>query len=516
MEDFTLEEVIAAVTKVKGKMSSGIDNIPLKLAKLYGLAHPHDYLDLFNHILHTGFPKVWKTARIVPVPKKGDLTEVKNYRPVSNLCSLSKIFERCIHARLTKLDVYNQLIGNHQHGFREFHSTTTCLMTLRDYIANAIDKGNHAVLYSLDLTAAFDMLRIDTFYNKFKNVIPDGLLKIIDFLTYRSYYVNVGKAKSTEIPVEKGCPQGSVLGPVLFNMYVGECLLGLKECSFVSYADDTYVLNESPNLDDAITKTQENINRHMANLREVGMVVNQSKTEIVVFSRNGDHEKSKIVLNDGTILESKNSIKALGVWFDHRLKWDTHIKDLRKRIIRIINGLKIIRRKLTFKQAITIVTSQALSILYYACPAWLSPSIGKSEMKDLESIHFKALRVVVCDYRQRLSRDTISTRTNRLPPRLWCQFSAATILIKMWQNNQPQDLKCSAFVNTYKKTRYPGLLFGFDSSNYKIGKQITSNWCGKVLSQIKVPWSDSVLSKDRIRTVLKSTFYPFSFLVFNF
>jgi len=261
MEDFKLEEVKNAISKVKGKMSSGIDGIPLKLVKLYGLVLPEVYLGLFNSVLSKGFPKLWKRARIVPVPKKGDLTDVKNYRPVSNLCSLSKVFERCLHARLTKLAVYEQIIGSHQHGFREYHSTTTCLMTLRDYIAESIDTGKHSILYSLDLSAAFDMLRIDSLFEKLKDHIPGGLLRIIiDFLSERSFRVNVATSMSNSISVDRGCPQGSVLGPILFNLYVGNCLSGLERCSYVSYADDTYVLNYGDTLDEAKERATRNMN----------------------------------------------------------------------------------------------------------------------------------------------------------------------------------------------------------------------------------------------------------------
>jgi len=99
---------------------------------------------------------------------------------------------------------------------------------------------------------------------------------------------------------------------------------------------------------------------------------------------------------------------------------------------------------------------------------------------------------------------------------LWCQFSAATILMKVWQTGHPSILKDSFFINTYTKSRSPGLLFGFDTSSRKIGRQLTSNWCGGVLSQINVPWTNDLLSKDRIRTLLKSVFYPENFIVFNY
>jgi len=408
MDYFTLEEVTNAIKKVKGKMSSGVDGIPLKLVKLYGQCYPEVYQDLFNNVISNGYPKLWKKARIVPVPKKGDLTDVKNYRPVSNLCSLSKVFERCIHARITKMAVYDRLIGDHQHGFREFHSTTTCLMTLRDYIAESIDTGKHGILYSLDLSAAFDMLRIDLLYENLKDDIPSGIMRIIiDFLSERTFRVNVGTAMSDPISIDRGCPQGSVLGPILFNLYVGKCMSGLEGCNFVSYADDSYVLNYGNTIDEAKSAARKNMIKHISNLREAGMVVNQAKTEVIAFSKSKAVNTIEIDLDDGTRLQSAKKIKALGIWIDDKLKWDAHVKELRKRIVKITSGLKLIRRKLNLKQAINIVTAQALSILYYASPAWFTPNIGKRELSDIERIHFKALRVAVCDYRQRLSRDTI-------------------------------------------------------------------------------------------------------------
>lgn len=100
--------------------------------------------------------------------------------------------------------------------------------------------------------------------------------------------------------------------------------------------------------------------------------------------------------------------------FDHRLKWDIHISELGLRITRILNGLKIIRRKLTLKRATTIITAQALSIMYYAFSAWLTPSLGRKEIDDFEKIHFKALRVVVRDYKQRMNREIMSIYDGRV------------------------------------------------------------------------------------------------------
>jgi len=137
-------------------------------------------------------------------------------------------------------------------------------------------------------------------------------------------------------------------------------------------------------------------------------------------------------------------------------------------------------------------------------------------LADLEKVHFKALHFVVCDYHQRMSRDIISSKTNRLSTRIWCKFACASSLMNIWMSVYPSTLKVMAFQNTYTNERHTGLIYGFDSSNTKIGKQITKNWCGAVLSQIKVLWTTSLLNKDRIRKLLKTTFYPHNLIPFDF
>lgn len=113
-------------------------------------------------------------------------------------------------------------------------------------------------------------------------------------------------------------------------------------------------------------------------------------------------------------------------------------------------------------------------------------------------------------------QDLISSKTNRLSLRLWCKFACASFLMNTWMSGSPLSLNWKVFQNTYTNDRHQGLLYGFDSTRTKIGRQITKNWCGSVLSQIKVPWTTSLLSKDRIRTIMKTTFYPYNLVPFDF
>jgi len=164
---------------------------------------------------------------------------------------------------------------------------------------------------ALDLSAAFDMLRPDIFFELYKDQIPDGILRLLmDFLQNCNFFVSVGEARSNVIPVERGCPQGSVLGHVLFSLFVGKIVENLKCNFFVSYADDSYVGNSGKDLPQVISAVKSNILAHAEALRKIGMVVNEKKTEIIAFQRSGEHEKITIDLSADITLNVNNLLIA--------------------------------------------------------------------------------------------------------------------------------------------------------------------------------------------------------------
>jgi len=387
MTNLSYSELTSALEHYKTKMSAGPDGIPMRLVKFYTQKRPNVILEVFNEIIAKGFPDDWRLARVTPIPKKGDMSNLSSYRPVSNLSSISKLFERCILHRLMALPNFLDLVGSNQHGFLPYHSTTTCLLELKDTICDALDEKKQVLAYSLDLSAAFDMLRPDTFNSLLKDKIPIELLGMLqEFLSNRKFYVEINGKASSVIEIDRGCPQGSVLGPILFNMYTSCIKEKLPSDAFLtSYADDSYVVLKDDNVEDLVMKTEACLSSHINHLEEIGMKVNESKTEIVLF---GASQPGVLINVRGEAVGSKDCIKALGITIDKGLSWKPHVANIRSRVMKVIGGVRMIRNKLSIKQTTSIVTAQVLSLLYYACSVWLTPSINKKSMRTIESLHF--------------------------------------------------------------------------------------------------------------------------------
>jgi len=294
----------------------------------------------------------------------------------------------------------------------------------------------------------------------------------------------------------------------LFNLYVGNIAQTLPSgARITSYADDSYVSCVAKSFEEAKGLTERCITTHILELRKLGMVVNETKTEIVCFTKSKDPREEDFSVN-GKCVKSKPFLKALGITFDHRMKWSEHVKQLSGKVRRLLCGLKIIRKKLTEEQTNVLVTSQVLSVLYYAAPVWLTPHLQGPEIRKIESLHFRSLRIVIRDYRQRVHREWVTASTRRIPPRLWLKFAAASLALKTWTTQTPRNLFASMFSNTYSKNRSPGLLYAFDASKSSIGRSSTRNWIGMTLGQIKIRWTNVPLSKDQIRVIMKKTFEP--------
>jgi hypothetical protein len=469
--DITPLEVALVSRTLKPKKSYGIDGIPMCIVKdLEPYLRSH-YSRLFR-LASIKQPSIWKLARVIPLHKKGDRTEPSNYRPISNLCSIGKFFEKII---LNKLNEYGDLEGNHQHGFKAKHSTTTAVLDVQKALAERLDMSQNCVIYSVDLSAAFDMLRRKTLVNDLiSNKLFDyRLIRVLDdFLSDRKCVVEVDGTRSEMFDVELGCVQGSVLGPKLFNLYTRQIPAILSSNAHITtYADDSYVIISLPK--DADLNISEEVGaclfRHVEYLKGLGMVVNQDKTEIMyVQSKKSESCSASIVCGSSTILPL-DKMKVLGLTMDSSLNWSKHIALTINKLSRLTGALRFMRKRLPDDKFLQVLTSQYYSTCYYANQVWLGSHTRMIDIRKLNGLHYKLLRIATKDWKNRTPRSVLD-EVGRARPTTWSKYSTASTAIKILRDKVPVRLHRHLKDTLYYERRASNVIKFFDKSSKRVGR----------------------------------------------
>jgi len=495
---FSREEVVSAAKKLKSKMCKGEDEIPLKVIKDVAVLKPDLFTNLFNKIPVDGIPVKWKTAIITPIHKSGSKTKVEQYRPVSNLNSLSKLFEKVVLSKLEGIDD-----GDFQHGFKKGRNTTTAALELQDFISSELDKGKVVGTYSLDLSAAFDLLRPNQFKTMLEYKIPKDLLPIImDFMSFRNFKVQIGTQRSEARFIKVGCVQGSILGPKLFTLYMSHLESAMKPGShLVAYADDAYVSVAESTHEEVKTKLEEQLETHENFLETIGMVTNTSKTELIYFSRKPIMDPPSLNVKGISIQPSK-TIKVLGLMFQDDLKEEAQLARTLKSCKFLVPKLKFLGRFLSKEHLKTVITAQFFSRLYYGCETWLHEISSARTWKMLNSLHYRVLRVILKDYNNTISRSEIDRVIKRATPRQWSYYTTSKLAINLMNGTTPlgRKLKSKCYVND----RNPGRGTISDTSRLKIGRFSLANRL-QCLRRLNFDWCTGI-SKDLLRINLKKCF----------
>ena len=261
----------------------------------------------------------------------------ENYRPISVLTCFSKLLEKITHKRLISYIEKHNILSKHQYGFRKNRSTEHAIIELTDKISKAIDDGKYTIGIFLDLSKAFDTVNHDILLKKLEHYgIRGNCLKWFEsYLHERMQIVKFGHHKSNKLIISTGVPQGSILGPLLFLLYINDIENCSKIISFVMYADDTNAFHSDKCLKSLTHVMQEEMNEVIKWLNVNKLSINTTKTKYIIFkSRNKKCDiEIDIKLNDN-IIQQASHIKFLGVILDRELTWKNHINSVVKHIIK--------------------------------------------------------------------------------------------------------------------------------------------------------------------------------------
>ena len=375
-ENETESEIEKIIDNIKKEVATGPDTIPSKIIKQAKLIIS-PYITKIINLSYTNkqFPDTLKKAIIKPIHKNDDKNDISNYRPISILTVLSKIFERAALNQLLKYFEKYSLISFLQHAYQKNKGTVTCLFELLNDVYESIDQKYKVALVSLDLSKAFDTINHNLLLKKLKNfnLNTDSVDYISSYLSNRTQVSNFGKYTSSEEKIMSGVPQGSILGPFLFLCFVNDLPdIFQNVCKFKAYADDTQLLVFDKNLDGLKNKVENVIKIAQTWYNKNGMKNNSSKSEILVISTK-KADKIKIEVMEENILKtvkSKRSIKILGVHIDKTLSWSKQIGIVKKNATNIIRKIHRINKFLPLKLKMILYNTLIVPIFNYADIFW--------------------------------------------------------------------------------------------------------------------------------------------------
>ena len=343
-------KVFLLLSKLCKSKATGLDKISARLLRESADLIANSLCSIFNRSINSGvFPDEWKCCKVIPLFKQGARSDLNNYRPISIIPVVAKVFERIIYDQIYDYLTKNGLLSDQQSGFRSLHSTVTALLEVTNDWAYNIDKGSVNAVVFLDLKKAFDTVDHHILLSKLYEYGVRGT----SYHWFRSYLDNrkqkcfVNGSLSNSQSLTCGIPQGTILGPLLFLIYIND----LPNCLSISkprmYADDTH-LTFGSNCVDTINEV---LNRDLAKVNEWlianKLTLNASKTEFMLIGsrqRLCTFDKSPSLSIDDKSIKHVSSTKSLGVHIDENLSWNVHIETIAKKIASGLGALKRCRR----------------------------------------------------------------------------------------------------------------------------------------------------------------------------
>ena len=422
------------ITSLDRRKPSTYNNIPTRvLVENADIISPF-LTDIYNDSVSTSkFPARLKCADITPTHKKNDRIIEDNYRPISILPSVSKVYERMMHEEIFLF--VDKFLSPSLFGFRKGFNTQQCLIVMLERWKRAIDQGKFAGALLTDLSKAFDCLNHELMIAKLEayGFEHEALSYIYSYLTGRIQRTKVNGSFSDWADISSGVPQGSILGPLLFNIYINDIFFFLTECDIANYADDNTPYATDAKISNLLQKLYKDTSLLSRWFKNNFLQMNADKCHLLISKR----DKDISIILENEIIECDTSVKLLGVTIDNNLKFTEHISKMCKKISSKLHALMRISNYMT-RDKLRLVMKSFIESQFSYCPlVWMFHS--RVLNNRINRLHERGLRLVYKDphltFEELLQKDNSFTIHHRNLQKL------ATEMFKVYNDLSPSLLK---------------------------------------------------------------------------
>ena len=394
LDDTDASEVYSIIKNFKNKATRDTKIGALKIAN-ESYAFTNALAGVINKSFLQGiFPSELKIAKVTPIYKDGPKNDVSNYRPISLLSSFSKIYEKLMHKRLLNFLDSNDSLFEMQYGFRPGRSCEHALLNAQNTLLESLSNKQISLLLLIDFSKAFDMVDHTVLLKKLYHygIRGPALNWLKSYLSYRKQFVSVNEMDSSTLDITYGVPQGSILGPLLFVIYINDIPEIASYAKFILYADDANIIISAATIEEVYNQLLILINNLVKWVHCNGLSLNLKKTKYMIFSRSKVDLPSPLKILQVPI-DREVEARFLGVIMDESLNWSRHVKTVLSKMSRYVGIMYKIKKLLPLKVRLQIYHSFIQSHINYCSLVW--GFCCKSNIDKIFSKQKKGMRAVI-------------------------------------------------------------------------------------------------------------------------